>query len=230
MTGHLDLNQIQLAAIVQSTKGIISRIPHAFDVFKCVRITHLEGLEYLDVWATDRYCVLHLVIHCSAAAPAVDTCVDHSELAAALAELKASPLTRVKLSESEFTIDFVTTQAFKPSPTQQAFKLSPTQLPRIERLVQGGPALGDVHAGSVFNLGMTAKVAAGVRLSQETAMEGREAPWEIAQKDVHRGEDERLGKLYLRRDNSHRARGPKRESWLDVEYAEIWQMAIKHNG
>ena len=68
MTGHLDLNQIQLAAIVQSTKGIISRIPRGLEKLKCVRITHLEGLEYLDVWATDRYCVLHLVIHCSAAA------------------------------------------------------------------------------------------------------------------------------------------------------------------
>ena len=217
MTGHLDLNQIQLAAIVQSTKGIISRIPRGRENLKCVRITHLEGLEYLDVWATDRYCVLHLVIHCSAAAPAVDTCVDHSELAAALAELKALPLTRVKISESEFTIDSVT--------TAQAFKLSPTQQPPVERLVLGGPGLGDVHEGSVFNLGMTAKVAAGVRLSQETAREGQEAPWEIAQKGVHRGKDERLGMLYLRRDNN-RARGPKRESTLGVEYAEVWQMPI----
>ena len=221
MTGHLDLNQIQLAAIVQSTKGIISRIPRGLEKLKCVRITHLEGLEYLDVWATDRYCVLHLVIHCSAAAPAVDTCVDHSALAAALAELKASPLTRVKLSESEFTIDSVT--------TAQAFKLSPTQQPPVERLVLGGPGLGDVHEGSVFNLGMTAKVAAGVRLSQETAREGQEAPWEIAQKGVHPGKDERLGMLYLRRDSSHRARDPERQSWLGVEYAEVWQMAIKPN-
>ena len=222
MTGHLDLNQIQLAAIVQSTKGIISRIPRINENLKCVRITHLEGLEYLDVWATDRYCMLHLVIHCSAAAPAVDTCVDHSALAAALAELKASPLTRVKLSESEFTIDSVT--------TEQAFKLSPTQLPPVERLahlVQGGPAFGDVHEGSVFNLGVTAKVAAGVRLSQETAKEGSEAPWAMAQKGVHPGKDERLGMLYLRRDNRHRAGDPERESWLGVEYAEFWQMAIK---
>ena len=221
MTGHLDLNQIQLETIHQSAKGIISRIPRGRENLKCVRITHLEGLEYLDVWATDRYCVLHLVIHCSAAAPAVDTCVDHSALAAALAELKASPLTRVKLSESEFTIDSVT--------TAQAFKLSPTQLPSVERLVhlvQGGPALGDVHEGSVFNLGMTAKVAAGVRLSDETTTEGREAPWEIAQKGVHPGEDERLGMLYLRRDNSHRAGDPERESRRGVEYAEVWQMAI----
>ena len=222
MTGHLEINQIQLAAIVQSTKGIISRIPRGHEKFKCVRITHLEGLEYLDVWATDRYCILHLVIHCSAAAPAVDTCVDHSELAAALAELKASPLTRVKLSESEFTIDSVT--------TAQAFKLSPTQLPTVERLVQGGPALGDVHEGSVFNLGMTAKVAAGVRFSQETAREGQEAPWEIAQKGVHPGKDERLGMLYLRRDNRHRAGDPEREITLDVEYAEIWQMPITPKG
>ena len=218
MTGHLDLNQIQLETIHQSAKGIISRIPRGMEKIKCVRITHLEGLEYLDVWATDRYCVLHLVIHCSAAAPAVDTCVDHSALAAALAELKASPLTRVKLSESEFTIDSVT--------TAQAFKLSPTQLPTVERLVQGGPALGDVHEGSVFNLGMTAKVAAGVRLSGETAIEGREAPWEMAQKGVHPGKDERLGMLYLRRDNRHRAGDPERESGLGVEYAEVWQMAI----
>ena len=222
MTGHLEINQIQLAAIVQSTKGIISRIPRGRENLKCVRITHLEGLEYLDVWATDRYCVLHLVIHCSAAAPAVDTCVDHSALAAALAALKASPLTRVKLSESEFTIDSVT--------TAQAFKLSPTQQPPVERLVLGGPGLGDVHEGSVFNLGMTAKVAAGVRLSGETAKEGTNAPWEIAQKGVHPGKDERLGMLYLRRDNSHRARDPERESWLGVEYAEVWQMPIKPKG
>ena len=216
MTGHLDLNQIQLAAIAQSTKGIISSIPRGRENLKCVRITHLEGLEYLDVWATDRYCVLHLVIHCSAAAPAVDTCVDHSALAAALAELKASPLTRVKLSESEISIDSVT--------TTQVYKLSPTQLPRIERLVLGGPGLGDVHEGSVFNLGMTAKVAVGVRLSQETAKEGSEAPWAMAQKGVHRGMDERLGMLYLRRGN--RARDPERESRRGVEYAEVWQMAI----
>ena len=222
MTDYLPLNQIQLAAIVQSTKGIISRIPRGLENLKCMRITHLEGLEYLDVWATDRYCVLHLVIHCSAAAPAVDTCVDHSALAVALAELKASPLTRVKLSESEFTIDSVT--------TAQAFKLRPEAIPNVERLVRGGPALGDVHEGSVFNLGMTTKVAAGVRLSGETAREGREAPWEIAQKGVHPGKDERLGMLYLRRDNSHRDGDPKRESWLGVEYAEVWQMAIKPAG
>ena len=222
MTGHLDLNQIQLETIHQSAKGIISRIPRGLENLKCVRITHLEGLEYLDVWATDRYCVLHLVIHCSAAAPAVDTCVDHSALAAALAELKASPLTRVKLSESEFTIDSVT--------TAQAFKLTPTQLPPVERIVLDGPGLGDVHEGSTFNLGRTTKVAASVRLSGETAMEGREAPWEMAQKGVHPGKDERLGMLYLRRDNSHRAGDPKRESWLGVEYAEVWQMPIKPKG
>ena len=222
MQDYLPLSPQQLETIHRSTKGIISRIPRGLENLKCVRITHLEGLEYLDVWATDRYCVLHLVIHCSAAAPAVDICVDHSALATALAELKASPLTRVKLSESEFTIDSET--------TAQAFRLSPTQLPPVERLVQEGPALGDVHEGSVFNLGMTTKVAAGVRLSQETAMEGREAPWEIAQKGMHPGKDERLGMLYLRRDNSHRARDPERESTLDVEYAEIWQMAITPKG
>ena len=221
MQDYLPLSSQQLETIHQSAKGIISRVPRGFENLRCVRITHLEGLEYLDVWATDRYCILHLVIHCSAAAPAVDTCVDHSALAAALAELKASPLTRVKLSESEFTVDSVT--------TAQAFKLSPTQLPPVERLVQGGPALGDVHEGSVFNLGMTTKVAAGVRLSGETAKEGTNAPWEIAQKGVHPGKDERLGMLYLRRDNSHRAGNPERESGLGVEYAEVWQMAIKPN-
>ena len=220
MTEYLNLNATQLGAIVQSTKGIISRIPRGFENLKCVRITHLEGLEYLDVWATDRYCVLHLVIHCSAAAPAVDTCVDHSALAAALAELKASPLTSVKLSESEFTIDSAT--------AVQAFKLSPTQLPAVERLVLPGPEIGDVARGSLFNLGMTAKVAAGVRLSGETAPEGTNAPWEMAQKGVHSGMDERLGMLYLRRDNRHHA--GRRESTLDVEYAEVWQMAIKPKG
>ena len=219
MTDHLDLNQIQLAAIVQSTKGIISRIPRGLEKRRCVRITHLEGLEYLDVWATDRYCVLHLVIHCAPAAPAVDTCVDHSALAAALAELKASPLTHVKLSEDTLTIDSVT--------SSQAFKLSPTQLPAVERLVMQGPEIGDVHEGSVFNLGMTAKVAAGVRLSQETAPEGTNAPWRFGQKGVDSRKDERLGMLYLRRDNVHRAGNPARESWLGVEYAEVWQMAIK---
>ena len=222
MTDYLPLSSQQLETIHQSAKGIISRIPRGLENLKCVRIAHEANSEELHVWATDRYCVLHLVIHCSAAAPAVDTCVDHSALAAALAELKASPLTRVKLSESEFTIDSVT--------TAQAFKLSPTQLPRVERLVQGGPALGDVHEGSVFNLGMTTKVAAGVRLSGETAMEGREAPWEIAQKGVHPGKDERLGMLYLRRDNRHRSGSTARESWLCVEYAEVWQMAITPKG
>ena len=216
MTDYLPLSSRQLETIHQSAKGITSRIPCGMEELKCVRIAHEASSEELHVWATDRYCVLHLVIHCSAAAPAVDTCVDHSALAAALAELKASPLTRVKLSESEFTIDSVT--------TAQTFKLSPTQLPPVERLVLGGPGLGDVHEGSVFNLGMTAKVAAGVRLSQETAPEGTNAPWEMAQKGVHPGKDERLGMLYLRRDNVHRA--GERESTLDVEYAEVWQMAI----
>ena len=222
MQDYLPLSSQQLETIHQSAKGIISRIPRGLEKLKCVRITHEADSEELHVWATDRYCVLHLVIHCSAAAPAVDTCVDHSALAAALAELKASPLTRVKLSESEFTIDSVT--------TAQVYKLSPTQLPPVERLVLGGPGLGDMHEGSTFNLGMTTKVAAGVRLSQETAMEGRDAPWEIAQKGVHPGKDERTGMLYLRRGNRHRAKDPERESWLGVEYAEVWQMAIKPNG
>ena len=222
MTDYLPLSSQQLETIHRSTKGIISRIPRGLERLKCVRITHEADSEELHVWATDRFCVLHLVLYTAPLVVDVSTCVDHSALAAALAELKASPLTRVKLSESEFTIDSVT--------TAQAFKLSPTQMPRVERLVQGGPALGDVHEGSMFNLGMTTKVAAGVRLSGETAMEGREAPWEMAQKGVHPGNNERLGMLYLRRDNSHRAGDPKRESWLGVEYAEVWQMPIKPKG
>jgi hypothetical protein len=77
---------------------------------------------------------------------------------------------------------------------------------------------------------MTAKVAAGVRLSGETAMEGREAPWEIAQKGVHHGKDERTGMLYLRRGNRHRAGDPESKSRLGVEYAEFWQMPINPAG
>ena len=122
MQDYLPLSSQQLETIHRSTKGILPRIPRGLEKLKCVRITHEANSEELHVWATDRYCVLHLVIHCSAAAPAVDTCVDHSALAAALAELKASPLTRVKLSESEFTIDSVTTApAFSstPSPTRR---------------------------------------------------------------------------------------------------------------
>ena len=53
---------------------------------------------------------------------------------------------------------------------------------------------------------------------------------EIAQKGVHHGKDERTGMLYLRRGNRHRAGDPERESWLGVEYAEVWQMAIKPAG
>ena len=221
MTDYLPLNQIQLAAIVQSTKGIISRIPLGLEKLKCVRITHLEGLEYLDVWATDRYCVLHLVIHCSAAAPAVDTCVDMTDLAYALGQAKADPHISVKLTADR--LHLYPTLLGEGS----SLKLSPTQLPPVERLVMQGPGIGDVHEGSIFNLGMAAKVAAGVRLSGETAKEGTNAPWRFAQKGVHPGEDERLGMLYLRRDNSHRAGNPARESWLGVEYAEVWQMAIK---
>ena len=73
---------------------------------------------------------------------------------------------------------------------------------------------------------MTTKVAAGVRLSGETAMEGREAPWAMAQKGVHPGKDGRTGMLYLRRNNFHHAGDPERESRRGVEYAEVWQMAI----
>ena len=218
MQDYIPLSSQQLETIHRSTKGIISRIPRGLEHAKAVRVTHEANSEELHVWATDRFCVLHLVLYTAPLVVDVSTCVDHSALAAALAELKASPLTRVKLSESEFTIDSET--------TAQAFKLSPTQLPHVERLVLGGPGLGDMHEGSTFNLGMTAKVAAGVRLSGETAMEGREAPWEIAQKGVHPGKDERLGMLYLRRGNRHRAGDPERESWLGVEYAEIWQAAI----
>ena len=111
-----------------------------------------------------------------------------------------------------------------------SLKLLADQLPPVERKVQGGPALGDVHEGSTFNFGMTAKVAASVRLSDETTTEGREAPWEMAQKGVHPGKDERMGMLYLRRGSNHRARVPARESWLGVEYAEILQAAINPAG
>ena len=219
MTDYLPLSSQQLETIHQSAKGIISRIPRGLENLKCVRITHLEGLEYLDVWATDRYCVLHLVIHCSAAAPAVDTCVDMTDLAYALGQAKADPHISVKLTTDRLHLDTVRGEG-------SSLKLLDGQLPRVERLVQEGPALGDVHEGSMFNLGMTTKVAAGVRLSDETAMEGREAPWEIAQKGVHPGKDERLGTLYLRRGNRHRAGDPERDSWMGVEYAEILQAAI----
>ena len=219
MQDYLPLSSQQLETIHQSAKGIISRIPREMEKLKCVRIAHEANSEELHVWASDRYCVLHLVIHCSAAAPAVSTCVDMTDLAYALGQAKADPHISVKLTTDRLHLDHLRGQG-------SSLKLSPTQLPPVERLVQGGPALGDVHEGSVFNLGMTAKVAAGVRLSGETAKEGTNAPWEIAQKGMHPGEDERLGMLYLRRDNSHRAGNPARESWLGVEYAEVWQMAI----
>ena len=222
MQDYLPLSSQQLETIHQSAKGIISRIPRGMEKLKCVRIAHEANSEQLHVWATDRYCVLHLVIHCSAAAPAVSTCVDMTDLAYALGQAKADPHISVKLTADRLHLDTVRGEG-------SSLKLLDGQLPRIERLVQGGPALGDVHEGSVFNLGMTAKVAAGVRLSGETAMEGREAPWEIAQKGVHPGKDERTGMLYLRRDNRHRAGDPERESWLGVEYAEVWQMAITPN-
>ena len=220
MQDYLPLSSQQLETIHQSAKGIISRIPRGLEKLKCVRIAHEANSEELHVWASDRYCVLHLVIHCSAAAPAVDTCVDMTDLAYALGQAKADPHLTVKLTADMLRLGTVRGEG-------SSLKLSPTQMPPVERLVLGGPGLGDVHEGSVFNLGMTAKVAAGVRLSGETAKEGTNAPWEIAQKGVHHGKDERLGMLYLRRDNRHRAGDPERESWLGVEYAEVWQMPVK---
>ena len=223
MQDYLPLSSQQLETIHQSAKGIISRIPRGLENLKCVRIAHEASSEELHVWATDRYCVLHLVLYTAPLVVDVSTCVDMTDLAYALGQAKADPHISVKLTSDRLYLDHLRGQG-------SALKLLDDQLPPVERLVLGGPALGDVHEGSVFNLGMTAKVAAGVRLSQETAMEGREAPWEMAQKGVHPGMDERLGMLYLRRDNSHRARDPESESWLGVEYAEVWQMAINRNG
>ena len=223
MQDYLPLSSQQLETIHQSAKGIISRIPRGMEKIKCVRIAHEADSEELHVWATDRYCVLHLVLYTAPVAVDVSTCVAMTDLAYILAQAKADPHISVKLTADMLRLGTVRGEG-------SSLKLLADQLPPVERLVQGGPALGDVHEGSVFNLGMTTKVAAGVRLSGETAMEGREAPWEIAQKGVHPGKDERLGMLYLRRDNSHRARDPERESTLDVEYAEIWQMAITPKG
>ena len=219
MTDYLPLSSQQLETIHQSAKGIISRIPRGRENLKCVRIAHEADSEELHMWATDRYCVLHLVIHCSAAAPAVSTCVDMTDLAYALGQAKADPHISVKLTADMLRLDHLRGQG-------SALKLTADRLPPVERLVLGGPGLGDVHEGSMFNIGMTTKVAVGVRLSGETATEGREAPWEIAQKGMHPGKDERLGMLYLRRDNRHRAGDPERESWLGVEYAEVWQMPV----
>ena len=223
MQDYLPLSSQQLETIHQSAKGIISRIPRGMEKLKCVRIAHEANSEELHVWATDRYCVLHLVLYTAPLVVDVSTCVDMTDLAYALGQAKADPHISVKLTADMLRLGTVRGEG-------SSLKLSPTQLPPVERLVQEGPALGDVHEGSVFNLGMTAKVAAGVRLSGETAMEGREAPWEIASKGVHPGKDERLGMLYLRRDNRHRAGDPERESWLGVEYAEIWQMPINPAG
>ena len=219
MQDYLPLSSQQLETIHQSAKGIISRIPRGRENLKCVRIAHEANSEELHVWATDRYCVLHLVLYTAPLVVDVSTCVDMTDLAYALGQAKADPHLTVKLTADMLRLGTVRGEG-------SSLKLLGGQLPPVERLVQGGPALGDVHEGSVFNLGMTAKVAAGVRLSQETAMEGREAPWEIAQKGVHPGKDERLGTLYLRRDNRHRAGDPERAPWLGVEYAEVWQMAI----
>ena len=223
MTDYLPLSSQQLETIHRSTKGILPRIPRGMEKLKCVRITHEADSEELHVWATDRYCVIHLVLYTAPLVVDVSTCVDMTDLAYALGQAKADPHISVKLTTDRLHLDH-------PSGQGSSLKLLADQMPPVDRLVQGGPALGDVHEGSVFNLGMTAKVAAGVRLSGETATEGREAPWEIAQKGVHPGKDERLGMLYLRRDNRHRAGDLERESWIGVEYAEIWQMPIKLNG
>ena len=223
MQDYLPLSSQQLETIHQSAKGIISRIPRGMEKLKCVRIAHEAYSEELHVWASDRYCVLHLVLYTAPIVVDVSTCVDMTDLAYALGQAKADPHLTVKLTADMLRLDTVRGEG-------SSLKLLGGQLPPVERLVLGGPGLGDVHEGSTFNLGMTSKVAAGVRLSQETAMEGREAPWEIAQKGVHPGKDGRLGMLYLRRDNSHRAGDPKRESTLVVEYAEIWQMPINPKG
>ena len=219
MTDYLPLSSQQLETIHRSTKGILPRIPRGMEKLKCVRITHEADSEELHVWATDRYCVIHLVLYTAPLVVDVSTCVDMTDLAYALGQAKADPHISVKLTTDRLHLDH-------PSGQGSSLKLLADQLPPVERLVQEGPALGDVHEGSTFNLGMTTKVAAGVRLSDETATEGREAPWEIAQKGVYPGKDERLGMLYLRRDNRHRAGDPERESRRGVEYAEVWQMAI----
>ena len=223
MTDYLPLSSQQLEVIHRSTKGILPRIPRGLEKLKCVRITHEAYSEELHVWATDRYCVIHLVLYTAPLVVDVSTCVDMTDLAYILAQAKADPLLMVKLTADRLHLDTVRGEG-------SSLKLLADQLPPVERLVQGGPALGDVHEGSTFNLGMTAKVAASVRLSDETAMEGREAPWEIAQKGVHHGKDERTGMLYLRRGNRHRAGDLERESWLGVEYAEVWQMPINPAG
>lgn len=220
MTDYLPLSSQQLETIHRSTKGIISRIPRGFENLKCVRITHEADSEELHVWATDRYCVLHLVLYTAPLVVDVSTCVDMTNLAYALGQAKADPLLTVKLTADRLHLDTVRGDG-------SSLKLLADQLPPVERLVQEGPALGDVHEGSMFNFGMTAKVAASVRLSDETTTGAREAPWEIAQKGVHHGKDERMGMLYLRRGSNHRAGNPKRESGLGVEYAEFWQMPIK---
>ena len=217
MTDYLPLSSQQLEVIHQSAKGIISRIPRGLENLKCVRVTHEANSEELHVWATDRFCALHLVLYTAPLVVDVSTCVDMTDLAYVLAQAKADPHLTVKLTADMLRLGTVRGEG-------SSLKLLDSQLPHVERLVQEGPALGDMHEGSTFNLGMTAKVAAGVRLSGETAMEGREAPWEIAQKGVHPGKDERLGMLYLRRDNRHRSGSTARE------YAEIWQMAITPKG
>ena len=63
MQEYLPLSSQQLETIHRSAKGIISRVPRGEEKLKCVRITHEADSEELHVWATDRYCALHLVIH-----------------------------------------------------------------------------------------------------------------------------------------------------------------------
>ena len=63
MQDYLPLSSQQLETIHQSAKGIISRIPRGLEKLKCVRITHEANSEELHVWATDRYCVIHLVLY-----------------------------------------------------------------------------------------------------------------------------------------------------------------------
>ena len=220
MTDYLPLSSQQLETIHRSTKGILSRIPRGLENLKCVRITHEADSEELHVWATDRFCVLHLVLYTAPLVVDVSTCVDMTDLAYILAQAKADPHLTVKLTADMLRLGTVRGEG-------SSLKLLGGQLPPVERLVQEGPALGDVHEGSMFNFGMTAKVAASVRLSDETTTGAREAPWEIAQKGVHPGKDERTGMLYLRRGNRHRAGDPERDPWLGVEYAEVWQMPIK---
>ena len=84
MQDYLPLSSQQLETIHQSAKGISSRIPRGMEKIKCVRIAHEADSEELHVWATDRYCVLHLVLYTAPVAVTLDTCVDMTDLAYAL--------------------------------------------------------------------------------------------------------------------------------------------------